>query len=125
MSTRRCTPSGPGSGCDSGWTFPATSSPRPTATNALRTRGPGCNADPRIAAILYAWPASTADRLIRASGKPVQVRPQPVSAAEFRREFLRAMSWADTHTTFVGAALVLGAMALAIGIPIATIWIHW
>jgi hypothetical protein len=72
-----------------------------------------------------AWNDSSIDRLIRAAGKPVQVRAQPVPAAAFRQEYPRAVSWAATHTTFTGSLLAIGLILLGLGIPILTIWVHW
>ncbi len=71
-----------------------------------------------------AWRSTSVDRLVWATGRELQTRPGPISAADFRREFPRAMSWASTHPNLIGGGLVVVAMTLAIGIPIATIWLH-
>jgi len=71
-----------------------------------------------------AWRSTSVDRLVWATGRELQTRPGPISAAEFRREFPRAMSWASTHPNLIGSGLVVVAITLAIGIPIASIWLH-
>ena len=70
------------------------------------------------------WSDMSLDRLTRAAAKPVNVIGQPISVAEFKQRFPNATSWVGRHTMLVGAGLGLGMLVLAIGIPVATIWIH-
>jgi hypothetical protein len=71
-----------------------------------------------MALSVLAWDPSAIDRLVRASGRPLQDRVQPMSAAAFRREFPRALGWPATHPVLMGVGLALAVIALAIAIPI-------
>ena len=54
-----------------------------------------------------AWDSTTIDRLARAAGKTVQVYPTPVTVAEFRREYPRAIGRGYEHPMLLGAGLGL------------------
>lgn len=63
------------------------------------------------------WGKAAIDRLTDAAGKPVQIHSAPVAAAEFNREFPRAMAWAGTHTMLLGVTIGLGIIVLvAVGL---------
>ena len=71
------------------------------------------------------WPDSAIDRLARAAGKPVQIRAEPVSPAEFRSEFPNAMSWMGTHSTLTGGLLALALGVIGVAVVLGWSWIRW
>lgn len=72
-----------------------------------------------------AWEQGDLDRLARAAGKPIQVRGQPMTAGDFRRQFPHAISWFGAHPNLVGTLLALALGAIVLGVLIATIWVHF
>lgn len=66
------------------------------------------------------WPEGTMDRLAAIAGKPLEVRPSPYTAADFKREFPLAVSWPGRH----GGLLVAGAIVIAAAIALATIFLR-
>jgi hypothetical protein len=71
------------------------------------------------------WSDDAIGRLTTAAGKPVKVIATPISLAAFRQQYPQATGWIGRHTKLTGALLAIGLIVLALGIPIATIWIHW
>lgn len=71
-----------------------------------------------------AWGDEAIAKLIEASGKNVEHRDGTVSAKEFRAEFPHAVSWAAMHPNLLGALIVVVALGLALGVPIALVLIH-
>lgn len=71
-----------------------------------------------------AWGDEAIGKFIEASGKTVDYRDGTISSKEFRAEFPRAVGWAAMHPTLLGSLIVLVAMGLALGIPIALVLLH-
>ncbi|HET7338811.1 MAG TPA: hypothetical protein VFK22_04630 [Candidatus Dormibacteraeota bacterium] len=71
------------------------------------------------------WSDDALSRLTGAVGKPVRVIASPVSVAAFRQQYPQATGWVGRHGMLAGALLGIGLIVLAMGIPIATLWIHW
>ena len=71
-----------------------------------------------------AWGDEAMGKFIEASGKTVEYRDGAISSKEFRAEFPHAASWAAMHPTLMGSLIVVVAMGLALGIPIALVFAH-
>lgn len=67
-----------------------------------------------------AWSPASIDRLVEATGKAVQVRARPMSPAEFRQVYPRAMSWAGQHPSLGVGLIFIGAVLVAVGVTIAS-----
>ena len=71
-----------------------------------------------------AWGDDAIGKFVEASGKNVEYRDSPISAKEFRDEFPHAVNWAALHPTLMGSLIVVVALGLALGIPIALALSH-
>ncbi len=66
-----------------------------------------------------AWGDEAIAKIVDATGKNPENRDAQISLREFRAEFPNAVSWAALHPNLLGGGIVIVAMVLAIGIPIA------
>jgi len=66
-----------------------------------------------------AWGNEAIAKIVDATGKSPEHRDAPISLREFKAEFPNAVSWAALHPNLLGGGIVIVAMVLAIGIPIA------
>ncbi len=66
-----------------------------------------------------AWGDDAIAKIVDATGKNPEYRDAQISLREFRAEFPNAVSWAALHPTLLGGGIVIVALVLAIGIPIA------
>lgn len=71
-----------------------------------------------------AWGDEAIGKVIEASGKQVEYREGTISSAAFKAEYPRAVGWAAMHPVLLGSVIVVGAFALALGIPITLGLIH-
>jgi hypothetical protein len=65
-----------------------------------------------------AWGDEAIGRVVVAAGKDLEYREGPISSKQFKAEFPRAVSWWAMHPTLLGGGIAIGAIALALGIPI-------
>ncbi|HXJ49165.1 MAG TPA: hypothetical protein VNF91_08355 [Candidatus Acidoferrum sp.] len=68
---------------------------------------------------IRAWGDEAIAKVVDATGKSIEYRDAPISSREFKAEFPNAVSWAALHPTLLGGGIVVAALVLAIGIPIA------
>ena len=66
-----------------------------------------------------AWGDEAIAKIVDATGKSIEYRDAPISSRQFKAEFPAAVSWAALHPTLLGGGIVIVALVLAIGIPIA------
>lgn len=66
-----------------------------------------------------AWGDEAIAKIVDATGKSLEYRDAPISSREFKAEFPNAVSWTALHPTLLGGGIVIVAIVLAIGIPIA------
>jgi hypothetical protein len=66
-----------------------------------------------------AWGDEAIAKIVDATGKSPEYREAPISSREFKAEFPAAVSWAALHPTLLGGGIVIVALVLGIGIPIA------
>jgi hypothetical protein len=66
-----------------------------------------------------AWGDEAIAKIVDATGKSLEYRDAPISSREFKAEFPNAVSWAALHPTLLGGGIVIVALVLAIGVPIA------
>ncbi len=66
-----------------------------------------------------AWGDEAIAKIMDATGKSPEYRDAPIPSREFKAEFPKAVSWAAFHPTLLGGGIVIVALVLAIGIPIA------
>lgn len=66
-----------------------------------------------------AWGDEAIAKIVDATGKSLEYRDAPISSREFKAEFPNAVSWTALHPTLLGGGIVIVALVLAIGIPIA------
>ena len=66
------------------------------------------------------WGEAAIGEFVRATGRQLEVRDQPLAARAFRQEFPRAASWASVHPTFMGA--VIAAVGVFAWSAIAITW---
>jgi hypothetical protein len=66
-----------------------------------------------------AWGDEAIAKIVDATGKSPEHRDAPISLREFKAEFPNAVSWAASHPNWLGGGIVIVALVLAIGIPIA------
>jgi hypothetical protein len=66
-----------------------------------------------------AWGDEAIAKIVDATGKSLEYRDAPISSREFKAEFPNAVSWTAMHPTLLGGGIVIVALVLAIGIPIA------
>ena len=68
---------------------------------------------------IRAWGDEAIAKIVDATGKSLEYRDAPISSREFKAEFPNAVSWTALHPTLLGGGIVIVALVLAIGIPIA------
>ena len=66
-----------------------------------------------------AWGDEAIGKIVDATGKSLEYRDAPISSREFKAEFPNAVSWTALHPNLLGGGIVIVALVLAIGIPIA------
>jgi hypothetical protein len=66
-----------------------------------------------------AWGDEAIAKIVDATGKSIEYRDAPISLRAFKTEFPRAVNRATSHPNLLGGGIVIVAMVLAIGIPIA------
>ncbi len=66
-----------------------------------------------------AWGDEAIAKIVDATGKSLEYRDAPISSREFKAEFPNAVRWAAMHPNLLGGGIVIVALVLAIGIPIA------
>ena len=66
-----------------------------------------------------AWGDEAIAKFVNATGKSLEHRDAPISSREFKAEFPNAVSWDALHPTLLGGGIVIVALVLAIGIPVA------
>ncbi|GAC1662142.1 MAG: hypothetical protein NVS9B15_25580 [Acidobacteriaceae bacterium] len=66
-----------------------------------------------------AWGDEAIARIADTAGKSLEYRDAPISSREFKTEFPNGVSWAALHPNLLGGGIVIMALVLAIGIPIA------
>lgn len=66
-----------------------------------------------------AWGDEAIAEIADATGKSLEYRDAPISSRDFKAEFPNAVSWTALHPTLLGGGIVIVALVLAIGIPIA------
>jgi hypothetical protein len=66
-----------------------------------------------------AWGDEAIAKIVDATGKSLEYRDAPISSREFKAEFPNAVSWTALHPNLLGGGIVIVALVLAIGIPIA------
>ena len=60
------------------------------------------------------WDSTAIDKLVRATGKPLDVRPGQMSIADFKRDFPSSMGWISTHSMLTGTLLAIGLGAIGV-----------
>ena len=66
-----------------------------------------------------AWGDEAIAKIVDATGKSLEYRDTPISSRELKAEFPNAVRWTALHPNLLGGGIVIVALALAIGIPIA------
>jgi hypothetical protein len=66
-----------------------------------------------------AWGDKAIAKIVDATGKSLEYRDTPISLRVFKAEFPKAVSWTALHPNLLGGGIVIVALVLAIGIPIA------
>ncbi len=66
-----------------------------------------------------AWGDDAIAKIVDATGKSLEYRDTPISSRELKAEFPSAVSWTALHPNLLGGGIVIVALVLAIGIPIA------
>ncbi len=66
-----------------------------------------------------AWGDQAIGEIVDATGKSLEYRDAAISSREFKAEFPNAVSWTALHPNLLGGGIVIVALVLAIGIPIA------
>jgi hypothetical protein len=66
-----------------------------------------------------AWGEEAIAKIVDATGKSLEYRDAPISSREFKAEFPNAVRWTALHPNLLGGGIVIVALVLAIGIPIA------
>jgi hypothetical protein len=66
-----------------------------------------------------AWGNEAIAKIVDATGKSPEYRDAPISVREFKAEFPNAVSWTASHPNLLGGGVVIVALVLGIGIPIA------
>jgi hypothetical protein len=66
-----------------------------------------------------AWGDEAIAKIVDATGQSLEYRDTPISSRELKAEFPNAVSWAALHPNLLGSGIVIVALVLAIGIPIA------
>jgi hypothetical protein len=71
-----------------------------------------------------AWGDEAIAKIVDATGKSLEYRDVPISLREFKAEFPEAVGSSASHPTLLGGGIVIVALVLAIGIPIAWALLH-
>jgi hypothetical protein len=66
-----------------------------------------------------AWGDEAIAKIVDATGKSLEYRDTPISSRELKAEFPNAVSWTGLHPNLLGGGIVIVALVLAIGTPIA------
>ncbi len=66
-----------------------------------------------------AWGDEAIAKVVDATGKSLEYLDAPISSREFKAEFPNAVSWTALHPNLLDGGIVIVALVLAIGIPVA------